>query len=312
MLNSTRDYHIRTMSSLGWELTVCNALWQEGTPQRKALDRNDSFGHLLFDYLGGIFPMGEIGKVLEIGGGYGYLMKDFLDRKPTLKPVMIDISPYLLEKQRETLRGTGVVFKEGDFLETDPSDLQDFHMAILNENLGDFPTLVNIDRDALRSDAVSDDPDVKKAVRFLREYGLELPEGPSVNLNTGAIEATELLCASGIPFIYMGEHSCETGIPQGPCSPFCTAPSGNPERISLMGHDEYTIRFSHLERVARAFGYASVRGPFADFVTFKWTESLRSILASQGRANDDDEILCHFIEDLYKYEYLALTLKGAR
>ena len=29
-------------------------------------------------------------------------------------------------------------------------------------------------------------------------------------------------------------------------------------------------------------------------------------MASQGRCGDDDEIICQFIEDLYKYEYLVL------
>ena len=95
---------MESLKSLGWELTVCNALYPEGTPVRKLLSRNDSFGHLLYDYLGQFFPMEKVSKVLEIGGGYGYLMKDFLDRNGSLKTCMLDISPVLLEKQKETLK----------------------------------------------------------------------------------------------------------------------------------------------------------------------------------------------------------------
>jgi hypothetical protein len=311
MLNSTKDYHIYNLSTLGWELTMCNALWQKGTPLRGVLDRDDSFGHLLFDYLAGIFPMREVRRVLEIGGGYGYLMKDFLDRNPSLKPLMLDISPRLLEKQKEALKGEEVLFKEGDFLETAPSDIQGFDMAIMNENLGDFPTLVDIDSETLHSSPEPADPDMKKAVRFLREYGLETPEGASFNLNTGAMEAMELLCASWIPFIYVGEHSCEASVPPDLRPFLCVEPAGNPERISLMGHDEYTIRFSHLERIAQAFDYVCFRGLFADFVTFKWTERIRSIMISRGRFSDEDEMVCQFIEDLYKYEYLIAIKRTA-
>jgi hypothetical protein len=87
-------------------------------------------------------------------------------------------------------------------------------------------------------------------------------------------------------------------------------PTGNPERIALMGHDEYTIRFSHLEKVARTLGYECIRGPFADFVTFRWSEKLRYILMSQGRYGDEEEMVCQFIDDLYKYEYLLLMRRS--
>ena len=92
------------LNTLGWELTVCNALYPEGTPLRKLLTRNEPFGHLLYDYLSKLVPMGNVARVLEIGGGYGYLMKDFLERNRSLTACMLDISPVLLGKQKETLK----------------------------------------------------------------------------------------------------------------------------------------------------------------------------------------------------------------
>ncbi len=306
-INTTKDYHINALTSLGWELTVCNALHPEDTPLRKVLVRDDSYGHLLYDYLRVLLPMERVRRVIEIGGGYGYLMKDFLGRDTSLKPVMLDISPYLLGKQKETLGGQEVVFRQGDFLETDPGDLASFDLAILNENMGDFPTLVGIDRRSIDVDSEPRDPGIMKARHFFTKYGLEAPEGDTFNMNIGALDAIEKLCESGVPYIYLGEHSCEAKVPEALRSIVQIEATGNPERISLMGHDEYTIKFSHLERLAHASGYHVVRGPFADFVRVEWTDRLRYIMRSQGRGSDEGEMICQFIEDLYKYEYLLLT-----
>jgi hypothetical protein len=309
-LNSTQAYHVNQLNTLGWELTVCNALHPEGTPVRKLLFRNDSFGHLLYDYLGQFFPMEKISKVLEIGGGYGYLMRDFLDRNGSLKACMLDISPFLLGKQQETLKEYALDFRQEDFLETDTVFLKGFDLAILNENLGDFPSLVNLSQDVfgLSTDIV--DPVLQWAAGFFKKYNLERPDRKTFNVNVGAIEALEKLCGEGIPYIYVGEHSCEASIPECLRSVIHVESTGNPERISLAGHDEYTIKFSYLEKVAHAFGYISIRGPFADFIQFEMTDEIRFILSSGGRHSDEAEIICQFVEDLFKYEYLILIKKG--
>jgi len=36
----------------------------------------------------------------------------------------------------------------------------------------------------------------------------------------------------------------------------------------------------------------------------EWNERLRHILASPSLADEESEIIRHFVEDLYKYEYL--------
>ena len=315
-INSTKEYHTGRLNSLGWELTVCNALYPEQTPLRKILSRSNSFGHLLYDYLSSFMPMENIKKIMEVGGGYGCLMKDFLDRDNSLQPCMADISPFLLQKQKETLSQYNVSYREGDFLETDPSILTGFDLAILNENLGDFPTLANLNRIMFQSSAEMNypasgcgaitDPTLLTVVHLFERYKFERPEGETFNLNIGAIQAMEKLCASGIPYIYLGEHSCEAGVPET-LRPFIRIEStGNPERISLMGHDEYSIKFSHLQQVAHAFNYTSIRGPFADFIHVDFTEDLRFIMVSRGRFSDEGEMICQFVEDLYKYEYLIL------
>jgi hypothetical protein len=87
-----------------------------------------------------------------------------------------------------------------------------------------------------------------------------------LTVNLGAIQALERLCAARIPYIYISEHSCEACVPKQFMGLLEIATPGEPERIRLRGHDEYTIRFSDLERVAAIFGYTSKRGQYFDFI----------------------------------------------
>jgi hypothetical protein len=306
ILNNTKAYHTDQLNTLGWELTVCNALYPEKTPIRRILTRNDSYGHLLYEYLNRFVPMKNIRKIIEIGGGCGYLMKDFLDCDRSLEPCMLDISPYLLHKQKEMLGEHRAVYREEDFLETDKAFLSEFDLAISNENLGDFPTLVNLDQEIFQLSSETTSYELAQAIYFFEQYKLDRPLSETFHFNLGALQALEKLCASGIPYIFLGEHSCEAIVPDTLRSVIHIQSTGTPEKISLKGHDEYSIQFSYLQRIAEAFGYTSFRGPFADFIPFTLTEQVRCALVSQGRSGDDDEIICQFIEDLYKYEYLVL------
>jgi hypothetical protein len=305
-LNTTKVYHTNQLNTLGWELTVCNALYPEKTPIRRILAQDDSYGHLLYGYLNRFIPMNNVKKTIEIGGGYGYLMKDFLDCNRSLEPSMLDISPYLLWQQKETLKGYHVAYRKEDFLETDAAFLKKFDLAILNENLGDFPTLLNLNQEIFQLSIGAVEHDLGKAIHYFERYQLERPPSETFHFNLGALQALEKLCISGIPHIFLGEHSCEAKAPEGLRLPIHIESTGMPEKISLKGHDEYSIQFSYLQKVAEALGYSCVRGPFADFISFTITEELRSIMVSQGRFSDDGEMICQFIEDLYKYEYLIL------
>lgn len=305
--NSTEEYHKGKLGSLGWELTVCNTLYPPDTPVRKVLVRGDSYGHLLHDHLKRFFPLEMIEKVIEIGGGYGYLMKDLLDRCGHFKPCMLDISPVLLERQKDTLKGHDVSYRLEDAMETDPAMLGQYELAILNENLGDFPALVDLDSRILaKGSYAAADPIVKKAVCYFEKYGLEGPATELFNLNMGAMEMTEKLCLAGVRYVFIGEHSCEARAPGELGAYINLLSNGNPRRITLKGHDEYTVKFSYLQKIAGYHGYETVRGPFADYLVPDLTEHLKAVLASRGLYSDNEEAVCHFISDLYEYEYLIL------
>ncbi len=112
------------------------------------------------------------------------------------------------------------------------------------------------------------------------------------------------MCSAGVEYIFLSEHSCESSIPQELTGLIQISSPGIPQRIKLKGHDEYTLKFSFLEKIANYYGYAIKRGPLADFLVPKITSSLKLSLAS--RCEEDEEI-CHFVEDLFLYEYLFLA-----
>lgn len=303
-INDTRAYHIDHLDTLGWELTVCNALDPDASPCRSILKKNDSYGHLLYDYLSRFFPMQSLRKIIEIGGGYGYLMRDFIDRNKSLQPTMLDISPYLLQRQRLSL--PGACFIQADIMDVPACELESFEMAILNEFLGDLPTLVDVPRDMLMSPEPLSDPVLERARALLRRYAIEPKDDERMNVNIGALRVLEKLCQAGTRFIFMSEHSCEAAAPEPWQKLVRLRPTGQPQRIRLRGHDEYTIRFTDLEKIAAAFEYKVIRGPFADFLAFDFTDQLRYKMAAASAHTDQHEIIRHFIEDLYQYEYLIL------
>lgn len=305
-INDTRSYHIDHLETLGWELTVCNALDPPDSPCRRALKRRESYGSLLYDHLDRFFPMCSLGRIIEIGGGYGYLMRDFLDRNPRMDAAMLDISPRLLSRQRNALNRPGIRFIEADIMQVSADDLRSYELAVLNENLGDLPTIVGIDREQLTSSTPLSDHYLELARGMIERYGIDPPRHRSVNLNIGAMKVLETLAQAGIPYIFMGEHSCEASAPEFLRRYVQRQPTGNPERIMLRGHDEYTIRFSDLEKIGRAFRYEVVRGLFANFLEIDFTDKLRYIMAAPSSHSDEHEILRHFIEDLCRYEYLIL------
>lgn len=82
--------------------------------------------------------------------------------------------------------------------------------------------------------------------------------------------------------------------------------AGKPEKISLKGHDEYSIQFSYLEKIAKTKGYRILRNSYADILQVEFSDRVNFIMRSSS-SKDEHEIIRHFIEDVYKYEYLVLV-----
>jgi cyclopropane fatty-acyl-phospholipid synthase-like methyltransferase len=304
-INSTKDYHVNDLQSLGWEMTVSNALFQPESPCRSLLAHNLSYGRLLYRFLCANLPMEQIQNIMEIGGGYGYLMSDLLKLKPAQRVTMVDISPFLLAEQKKVLAGYDVKFVLADVAELTEAALGGHDLVILNENIGDFPTAVNVPQELLTETANDiSDPDLLKIRTFFARYSFPLPPESSFNFNLGAVEVTEKLCRTEIPFIFISEHSCEPTVPDVYKNTLSLTATKNPARISLKGHSEYSIKFSHLTTIAQYYGYYVKRGPLADFIPLRQDDFLARL--PRRRAVAGNEILLHFLEDLYQYEYILL------
>jgi hypothetical protein len=304
-INNTASYHRDGMKTLGWELTVCNALEDPESPCRGIIRKNATLGHLLYDHLSTLMPFDDCASLLEVGGGYGFIMRDFLNRRAFPRAVMIDLSPVLMDRQKETLLGYDVEFVHKDFFQAGAEFLKQFDLVILNEVVGDFPTLCSVDPEWMSLPYNRLDRQLSDVKLFFEMHNLPFPSSP-FNFNIGAIDAVERLCAAGTRFIYLSEHSCEASVPENLNKLINVPYAGDPERIPLMGHDEYTIRFSHLVKTAERLGYRVVRGQYADFIEFDITGRLNFILTSNSQ-KDEHEMIRQFIEDCFKYEYLLLV-----
>ena len=100
-LHSTDRFHREDIETLGWELTVSNALDPPESPCRRCLKGGGSYGARLLAWAGRWIPLERVDRVLEVGGGYGYLMRDLLAAHPFPRVTMLDISPFLLNRQKE-------------------------------------------------------------------------------------------------------------------------------------------------------------------------------------------------------------------
>jgi SAM-dependent methyltransferase len=303
-LNTTENYHARELDTLGWELTVCNALYPENSPCRKIMKTNASLGVSLYRFLEKYIPFPAVRDILEIGGGMGFLLRDFLELNPNLRATALDISPYLLNRQKKTLQKYNVLFIQADALKKEADFFTPFDLIIMNENMGDLPTLIP------QKGIV---PSPTEELLFYQNKASELNTIYYLNfasdeiINIGALLLLENICRAGVKYIYLSEHSCEAAVPEEMQKLIDIKPTATPEKITLKGHDEYTIKFSYLQKIAEIFNYKVRRGPIADFVPIEFSDKLTTILRFKTPATDEQEIIQQFVYDLYKYEYLILT-----
>ncbi len=303
-LNQTEQYHKNDMDNLMWEVTVCNSIEPATSPVRQILAKNRTYGEQLAAYLFYLIPNECCNNVMEVGGGYGYLMRDLLLYSPGIKATMVDISPAMMTRQCQTLAAFDIRFLQSDFFDIDPGLIQDQDLVVMNEIVGDFPTACQMTHDMLTC-GNNDNAFLDKIREYITKGIIELPQDEVFNLNIGAMMALDRVCSCNVPYIFLSEHSCEATVNDHMAPDIKLVPSGNPEEIRLIGHSEYTIRFSHLESIARSFGYTVVRGNYTDFIKINFSDRIHRIFKSNSQ-KDAYEIIRHFIEDLYIYEYLLL------
>ncbi len=324
-LNLTSDYYTGAHPSLLWEMTICQSLGDGAGAFAKALEKPAAYGTLVADYLQqtAALPL-ECGEIVEIGGGYGTLMAALLEVLKPRQVTMVDISPTLLEKQQERLARQAISFHCKDLFSWLPTLKKPVDLLILNEIIGDFPTITGLSKGSLQdflqkpltepktspSPADLDDRELlAEAARLIATYNLDLKDLPETfNLNYGALLFIERLVNTKVSRTFITEHGCDTVLPY-PFSLYpAIHPAGdlNPRRIQLKDHDEYNIRFAHLEQIAKALNFKVKRFHLMDMLKFRFDDEINYLLTSQRPANEEQEILLEFYEHVAEYQGILL------
>ncbi len=309
-VNRTESFYRSDHPSLFWELTVCQSLARADTPFQAALERPAPYGVLVARYLARATGRRRWGRVVEVGGGYGSLMSGFLEEAEVEGVVMVDLSPRFLQEQRRALRGVErAVFVEADataFFRALPDRVD---LVIANENLGDFPTVRGLEPGAVRAAVAgrAADPLTLEVAERVRRYGLDLCGAPDpFAFNLGAVAFLEAL-AGKARVVFLAEHSADPVLPDR--YRFLPQPAGHgfPRRIALKDHDEYTVRFDHLETVARHLGFAVHRFHLAELLGLRADEGIRSVVRSRGMGSETAEAVYELCEHVAEYQGMVLV-----
>ncbi len=330
-LNLTCDYYTGDHPSLLWEMTICQSLGDGDGSFAKALTEPAAYGTLVGRFLlesTNIVP--GCGETIEIGGGYGTLMAALNKVLQPRQIEMVDISPTLLEKQRQRLAGLPISFHCSDIFTWLPNlDSKPVDLLILNEIIGDFPTITGLSSKSLENqlrkrsqlpetckpcpspepESLSDDELLFEAARLTKTYNLDLNELPETfNLNYGALLFIERLAQTRVARTFITEHGCDTTLPY-PFSLFSAiqpTADRNPRRIKLKDHDEYNIRFDHLEQIARALNFKVTRFHLMDLLKVRFDDEINYLLTSQKPVHEEQEIFLEFYEHVAEYQGILL------
>jgi hypothetical protein len=294
-------------------MTICQSLSSPDAPCANGLETRDAFGEKLARFLTSQAGIQPGAKIIEVGCGYGTLMESLIGLLRPSAVTMVDISPRFHEMQKKALgchdNVNFVLADVFDWLDT-PGETAD--LLISNENIGDFPAADGLSPEKVRSmlagGAPPDDALEERAVKLIWRYGLDLPEGDEpFALNIGAIEYLEKLRGRA-KTVFLSEHSADIVLKE-PYSGFLEyRPAGRPRRIELKGHAEYTIRFDHLEKVAKALGFKTTRISMLEFLGVRHDAGARFVARAECVGNENAEILHEFLHHVKEYECLLLQL----
>jgi hypothetical protein len=211
--------------------------------------------------------------------------------------VMVDLSRALIGRQRRALNPwkDRVGYVLGDALEVLPA-ISGMDFFLINEMIGDLPVWTNLEAGHLP----------REASEVIDRYRLCIPEGGLFHLNIGAVGLVEAICRRGIP-AFLSEHSSDPIIPRE--MPFLAKgleTGGWPREIRLTAHSEYTIRFSHLEQVARAHGRKVETGSLLELIGYSNVEKARFIFIARACATDEQALVFEFLDHVREYRWLTI------
>lgn len=311
-LHTTTDYHTAPEApSLGWEQTICESLATRQAPCQAALVDPAPYGELLARFLADRLGLGPEWSVVEVGGGTGSLMAAFLGVVPVTDLTLVDLSPAFSERQRRALAAHPACrFVTEDALAYLERSDREVDLVVSNENIGDFPQVTGVERRELARalEAGGAAGPLGEVAEVVARYRLDLEGAPETfSFNLGPVRYLERLRPVA-KAVFLSEHGCDTVVP-APWGDFLqpTPGDGYPRRIPLKGHDEYTIRFGHLEQVARNLGYGVRRFHMAQLVGLRDDPGVRFMARTGVTLSETAEVVCEFCAHVADYQCMLLT-----
>lgn len=295
-INDTRHHYRFGTVDLMTEFTICESFATIDSPYMTAVDRPRPYGVMVGELLG----LREGSRICEAGGGYGNLMRGFLEgyARQIDHVYMIDLSRSLLRRQRDRLKAWSslITYINGDITEM-VAAFSDIDCLIMNEVIGDLETIQDLNCTDLPGDVQE----------MIQRYDLETPSAGTVNFNWGAIRLVEEICRRGIP-VFISEHSSDPLVSDDMA--FLRRGlnrDGFPREIRLAGHSEFTIRFSHLVKVARAWGCSVDGGSLIDLVGLKRSPKMRFVFTAHAQATDEQALLYELLDHIREYRWLLIN-----
>lgn len=218
-------------------------------------------------------------RVLEVGGGLGYVAKDVIARLRAagreVVYTIVELSPVLADAQRKQLAGVpGVTWIVGDALAVDlPAG--GFDLVIANEMVGDLPA-----KQASRADVGlhvdgtgTTDRDKLRALSAVAvDVGLNIDDAPEpFYLQIGALEFVTRVARWLAP----GGRAVITEFGDN---------SAWPKLSTHLDHPELSTHFGHLTQAARASGLTAEVVFVIDLLDFDRTQTGMATTRSQFRA----------------------------
>lgn len=229
-------------------------------------------------------------RVLEIGGGLGYVAKEIatglVEIGADVSYDIVELSPVLADAQRRRCAGLPVTIAMGDALEIELA-AGAYDLIVANEMIGDLPAqkYTHADRDS------------DKLHPIIEELGVDVGNAPDpFYVNVGALELVvrihDWLAEGGVAVLTEFGHASEY-----------------PRVSTHLDHAETSIHFGHVQSAATAAGFTARVEPVIDLL--KLDCSLRGLSTTRSYFAALQAMLAEHGIELQKIGYTAEMFAAA-
>ncbi len=294
IINDTSAYY-KDNPELHFEYTISESLSDVNSPYIPLLIEKKTYSEFIYNFCQKYVK--NFNFIIEIGGGHGNFMRNFLKFITPEKVLMVDISKKFLELQKQTLKeyadNVDIEFINDDATTFIKNFIYKADLIILNEVIGDFKTLIDV-----------------SSMEFGNFYQVNVDYLPKrTNINYEAMEFINFASEKTDSILFV-EHSSTYKIPKFFSDILLDEKENlSPKEIFLKGHSEYTINFIMLEEVAQFACFDTVRKHLLDIIPLRRDKLIEFVLSSGSHQIELHDIINEFYNHIKEYEVLLCYKK---